>query len=445
MEITLDKKENNEGLIKVTLVEEDYQPKVDQKVKEYSKKAQLKGFRPGKVPPGVIKKMYGKSILVEEINNLLSSSLSEYIQKNDIKLIGEPLPEESSVESIDWDNQKEFNFEYAVGILDDFKLPLSDKTKVTKHLIKVDDKILNATIDDVKKQYGKREEPESASEESEVHVDMVSVDNPDEEFKHIPVDLKKTNKKESARFIGAKKGDEVTFDFKKLFKDHPDISNILGIADAELKKIKGEFKATVLHIYNISPAEINQELFDKVFGKDKVKDEKEFREKVKETVASNYERESTALLQRDIKDKLIEETKINMPENFVKRWLSKGSRANLSIEQVEKNFDIYVKELKWSFIQNRIATENKLDVSYEEIVDYTKQMMASQFGGSIPPELEPQMDAFASNYLQGENGQNYARIQEQLFNGKIMDHIMNTVSIAEKSVDLDTFKKKANS
>jgi FKBP-type peptidyl-prolyl cis-trans isomerase (trigger factor) len=211
LEITLNKKNNTEGLIKIIVTEGDYQPKVEEKVKDYARKATIKGFRQGKVPAGVIKKMYGKSILVEEINHLISHKLSDYIKENNLKILGEPLPDQDKAMSIDWDTQKNFEFDYEIGMVDDFDYELSSKVKVKSYPIEVDQKVIDETVSDLKKRFGKVTYPETSEAADNLFGELRSLEI-DFKKEHAFIGIENVEKKEQKKFIGLKVGDEVEFE-----------------------------------------------------------------------------------------------------------------------------------------------------------------------------------------------------------------------------------------
>ena len=438
MDITLDKKSATEGFIKIKLIETDYQHKVDEKVKDYAKKANIKGFRTGKVPTGVIRKLYGKSILVEEINHILSHSLTDYIKDNDIKLIGEPIPEIDKTRSIDWDNQKEFEFEYFVGLVDKFTYELSPKVKVKKHLITVDEKTIKSTIEDVKKQYGKMTNPEVAEEGDSVYGTLTLGERENDTL----IELKDIEKKEKKKFIGVKKDDQLTFKLRNAIKDDVVIARLFSTTIDEAKTLEGEVNFLVKNINRVEPSELNQELFDKTFGKDQIKSEKEFKDKVSETIAENYNRESEYLLDKQIRDLLVDKTKIEIPDEFLKRWIVFSNEGKVTAEQIEKDYSSYVKEFKWNLIQNRINEDQKIKVENDEVVTEAKNQIMAQFGGpAIAEQFGDRLDGIVSNYLNAENGQNYIRIFNDLKSVKTISYIKENISITEKKVSLDEFKK----
>lgn len=443
MDISLDKKSSTEASIKVKLNETDYQLGVAEKVKDYAKKANIKGFRPGKVPVSLIKKMYGKSIVVEEVNNILSKSLSDYIKENKIQLIGEPLPDQEKSKNIDWDNQKDFEFDYEIGMVNDFSYDVSSKVKVKKYKIELDKKGINETLDNVKKQFGNVTNPDTSTEGDDFFGTFNEVEGDLTNESLLKWDS--INKKEQKKFIGVKPGDVIEFDVQKLVNDHHDLMSLLDIGHDKAHDIQGQFTLTVKNINRTEHAELNQELFDKVFGKDAVKTEEEFIGKVKETVEQNYEREADLLLGRDLRDALIEKTKIEIPEKFLKRWLMVTNEGKITEEDIEKEFDEYLRSLKWDLIRNKVSEDNEIKVENEEVKDRAKTMILSQLGGAGAAEqLKDHMDSFADNYLQGENGQNYMKVYNEVREEKIMELIKSKVTLDEKKVNLDEFKKAAS-
>ncbi|WKV12077.1 trigger factor [Marivirga harenae] len=442
MDITLNKKDNTNASIKIILNEADYQPNVEQKIKEYRKKANIKGFRPGKVPTSYVKKLYGKSILVEEINSMLSKSLTDYIKENDLKILGEPLPNQEDAAKIDWDNQKDFEFEYTLGLVEEFDIPLNDKFKVEKHTIEVTDKVMKETMDNLTKQHGDTESVDESKAEDSLEGKLSTADGEVQEKVVLPIE--DAEKKAQKQFVGVKKGDEIKFDIEKTFKSAEAKSRLLGQNETDAQAASGEYILTVSDIKRTKPAEVNQELFDKVFGKDAVKTREEFDKKIKETIAENYDRETENLLNRDLVDNLVEKTKFDLPDDFLKNWLLLSNEGKITQEQIDKEYDLYTKDLRWNLIKNKIADANQDDIKVEhaDVMDYTKKMIAEQFGAyGMADQLGENMDSFAQNYLQGENGENYRKVYEEMLNKRVLDFIKEKISIKDKKVDLDGFKK----
>lgn len=442
MEITLDKKNNTEGIIKIKLTEGDYQPHVEEKVRDYSRKANIKGFRQGKVPAGVIKKMFGKSILVDEINHVLSHKLTDYIRENNLKILGEPLPNAEKSRNIDWDTQKDFEFEYQVGMVDDFSYDLSKNVKVKSFPIEVDAKVIDETLGDVKKRFGKATYPEISEAGDNLFGELRAADGSDfkKEYTLLPTD--KVVAQEQKKFTGLKKDDEVEFDLQNTFSSQEVVAEMLG-DDAE-NHGTGKVIFKVTNINRVEPAAVNQELFDRVFGKDTVATEEDFINKVKETIGENYNRESEHFLNHHIEDHFIANTNINLPDEFLKNWLKVSSEGKVDDAVLEKEFNEYKRGLKWDLVKNRIAEDNKITVESEEVRAKAKEMIISQFGGqAFAEQIADRLDGITDNYLQHENGQNFMKLYNQLRNEKILNFIKENITIEEKKVSVEEFKKIA--
>ncbi|MEK6479790.1 trigger factor [Catalinimonas sp. 4WD22] len=443
MDITLDKKSNTQASIKINLKEEDYQPQIEEKVKEYRKKANLKGFRPGKVPPAIIKKMYGKGIKVEEINQLLSQSLPKYIKDQDLNLVGEPLPNYENADSIDWENQKDFEFTYDVGFVNEFDYDVSDKLKVTKYKLELGEKEINDTIENLREQFN---ETENVEEVGNGDIINGKVARKEEEIENeTSIDLKQLDEKQAKVFVGAKKGEDIVFNIRETHPEDNDVATFLAKTPEEVAEIKGEFTFTIESILHRKPAELNQEFFDKVFGKDAVKSEEEFREKVKETMQENYDRETDNLLMLDIRNTLVDNTEFEIPEDFLKRWLLERNEGNITQEQIDKEFEDYVRDLRWNLIVNKISEDKEIKVEHDDVKEKAREMIEAQLGQSgLLGQLGDNLDPFVDNYLQGDNGNNYMQVFNQARTEKIFDFIKQNATLEEKKITVDEFKEEVD-
>jgi trigger factor len=436
LNITLNQTDGSNAQLKVVLEEADYAPKVDQQVKEFSKKAQIKGFRPGKVPAGLVRKMYGKSILVEQINKILQEEISNYIKNNDVKLLGEPLPDLNQ-QAIDWDNQKEFEFNYEVGLLPEINLPL-DKS-VEGYTIEVDKATIDEAYENLKRQFGQTTNPETSEEGDFIYGDLKQVDGEFESKTLIPTTRVVAGKEQ---FVGVKAGDTIRFDIRKAFgDDNSALAHVTGMSKEVAADLNGEFEFVVEKINRTEPAELNQELFDKLFCKDVVTTEEEFDAKIRETIQENYDREADNLLSRNIIDTLVDNVDVELPTDFFKRWLQVTNEGRLTAEQIEENFDKYLRELKWSMIKNKVVDENELKVTNEEVVAATKEKMLAQFNmPEIPEELVESMNNYANQYLSQDNGRNYINEYEQLLAEKVLAKLKEKMTVVEKTISAEDFK-----
>ncbi|TDQ15282.1 trigger factor [Algoriphagus boseongensis] len=438
MEITLDKHSANQALIKIKLNEADYQPKVDAKLKDYAKKAAIKGFRPGKAPVSMVKNIYGMSVLVDEINSILSESLNNYLKEQTFRILGEPLPVEKEDNSIDWKAQKDFDFEYKIGFVESVELPLDNKTKGTKYSIKVDDKLVNETIDNLKSQYGESTNPEVSEAGDNIYGDLKVIDGNFSKTLSLPTS--KLSKKLAAKFIGISKEAVVEFEAKEVKKD--EWSEAFGLSAEEAAEAKGAFTFTVKNINRTAEAELNQEFFDKIFGPDQVKSLEEFTEKVRETLQSSYDRESKVFTEEELKKVLVEKAKIDLPDTFLKEWLIRANDGKVTEEDVEKEYPIYANQLTWSLISNQIAKDNGIQAEHADVIEKTKEMIREQFASSgLGAQLEASMDVFVDNYLKGNEGQNYMNMLTSVQNDKVLAFVQEKIDLKEKNISIDEFKE----
>lgn len=443
MNITLEKKDATNASLKVKLEESDYRPKVGEKLKEYSRKAVVKGFRPGKVPATLIQKMYGKGILVDEINNLLIKSVNDYIKENKLNLVGEPLPNVEKSSDIDWDTQKEFEFSYSLGLAPEFSVDLSEQFKVSAYEIKLDDKEVNETIENLRKQYHRHEHPETSAEEDSLKGELKG--KAGDFSAQSSIDIPKVSTEAQAQFIGLSKGSQVTFDLQKAFTDAATLAKVTGLPEEEAAALSGEFEFTVEQITRHTPAPLDQEFFERILGKDAVTTEEEFVAKVREIISENYQRESEALLQRNIQDSLIDQHAFELPDEFLKRWLIASNEGKVTEEQVANEYDAYARELRWNLIKNKIAEENDIKVEHEDVMDKTKTLIRQQFGFPEGDEaMEGTVNSFADNFLKAEKGKNYMNIFNQVFADKVIELVKNKITIEKKPVDVEEFKKVAS-
>ncbi|MBC6696484.1 trigger factor [Hymenobacter puniceus] len=438
MDITLDKKDDQlNAILTVNLTEADYAPAVDAKLKDYSKKAQIKGFRPGKVPATLVRKMYGKGILADEINALLGKAVDGYIKDNNLKILGEPLPMSNN---IDLDAQKDYAFQFELGLLPDFELPADQSVTVDRHKVDLDENTLNETYEQIGRQFGENSEPE-VSEAGDYLTGKLAKAGEEGEGRPVLLPINKV-KNGADKFVGVKSGDVVTFDLKDAFGDESAIRNFTGFSKEEAAAVEGEYTLTVDKINRSATPEHNQELFDKVFGKDIVTSKEEYEEKVRSTVQENYDRESDNLMNRQIIDKMLESTTIEIPKEFFKKWLLRANEGKLTAEQIEEHYDDYEKELKWSLIRNKVVEEQELKVSNEEIVDRTMQKILGQFNMEMTPELEESVRGFADNYLRQENGKNYVSEYEAILAERVLENLRGKVVVNDNPITAEDFRNQ---
>jgi trigger factor len=437
--ITLDKKSITDGTIRISIQESDYLPAVDKKIKDYARKANIKGFRQGKVPSGVVKNLFGKSFMVDEINQLVSRSVTGYIRDNKLNVLGDPLPDEEKAAGIDWETQKDFDFEFRVGLAEDFKVELSEKLKVTRKVIEVSEKTVSEAVEDARVRYGNISYPEVSSVSDTLYGEVAR--EGEEEMKPGHINIQKLSQKAQKQFTGVKKDDVITFDGSGLSEDAEETARALNISEAEAKDIKGNFIFKVTTVSHSDPAELNQEFFDKVFGKDKVTTEEAFRAMVRETIEKNYERESDHMFEHELEHFFTDQIKFSLPEEFLKDWLKKTDEK-INDEVLIREFSSYTREMRWNLIREKIAELAEIKVEAADVREKAKIMIIEQFGGAaIADQLGDRMDAFADNYLQGNEGKNFMRLYNQLRNEKISAHIREKITVTNKTISLEEFRK----
>jgi trigger factor len=441
LNITLDRNEEQlTGLLNVHLDEADYSDAVEKQIKETTKKAQFKGFRPGKVPAGLVRKMYGKGILADEINRLLGQSVDSYLRDNNVKILGEPIPVPSDV---DFDTAKAFDFQFELGLLPDFDLPTENQVELKRPAITLDDATLAETNEQIVRQFGETTNPE-ASEADDYLFGKLKKAGAEGEGQTVLLPINKV-KNGQERFIGAKAGDTLTFDLSDAFGgDAGAIRSFSGLSREEASQATGEYEFEVEKINRTAAPEENQELFDKVFGPEAVSSKEEFDAKVRETVQGNYDRESDNLVNRRLIDAMIDNTTIRIPVEFFKKWLVRANEGKLDAATVEEHFSDYERELKWSLIRNKVVEDMGLKVETDEIRDRVLDKILGQFGGGmqLTDEMRQGMVGFADNYLKQENGKNYVQEYEAILAEKVVEALRGKVVVTDEPVTAEEFRNQ---
>ncbi|WP_205503051.1 trigger factor [Rufibacter psychrotolerans] len=439
MNITLNQTDGQNASLKVSLQEADYAARVDEQIKEYSKKANIKGFRPGKVPAGLIRKMYGKGILVDSINQILQESVNNYIKDNKLRILGEPLPDRQDENAIDWDTQKEFEFSYSVGLLPEFELPLNE-ISVDRYNIEVDQTTVDEAYEQMQNQFGQTTNPEVSEANDYLYGELKQTEGGDFNTKTL-IPLNKVVAGVE-KFVGVKPGDTLTFDLREAFgDDNAALAHVTGLSKDVTADLKGTFEFTVEKINRTEKAEMNQEFFDKIFGQGNVTTQEEFDAKVREVIKENYEREAENQLDRAIIDQLVEKASIEIPNEFFKRWLTVTNEGKITPEQIDEFYDQYVKELKWSMIRNKVVEENDITIKNEDVVNSARQKMMAQFNmPEVPEEMEETFNNFLDNHLKQNNGRNFVNEYEALVAERVLEFLKEKITITEKDVTAEEFR-----
>lgn len=439
MEVLLEKSSPTTAILKVKLVKDDYQSKVDKSIKDYSKRVSLKGFRPGKVPTQIIAKMYGKGILVDEVNHLLSHTVSDYIKENKLPVVGDPLPNRDQTQTIDWDTQTEFEFAFDLGLAGEFVVDFDQIDGITKYTIQAGESDLENTIQDLRQRFADNTHPDTSEEGDIIYGEITQG-----EFNAktaIPVNRVKQDEK--TKFIGLKVGDTVTFDIQNTFEDEAAIAHITGKKKEEVAELEGEYTFVVEDITRSVPAELNDEFFHKVLGfHEEIKSEEEFREKIAAIMQDNYDRETEALLKRDVEEKLLEKTPIELPQDFLKRWLLESNEGKFTAEDIEKEYDAFEKSLRLSLIHNRIAETHEIKVEPDELLEEAKRIVKGQFGFyGEGDEMNDVINRIAQQYLMDREKDNYRRVFQQVFENKVYQLVLSNIKPVDRTVSVSEFEE----
>ncbi|MBK7182463.1 MAG: trigger factor [Bacteroidetes bacterium] len=441
MNITQENIDELNAILKVKVVAEDYLPKVEGALKTYQKKANIPGFRPGKVPTGMIKKMYGKSIMVDEINKLLNDSLYNYINENKLDVLGNPLPKTDT--DVDFDNQKDFEFIYEMGLAPKFNLELSAKDKFTYTTVKIDDDLVNKYTTDIAKRYGKVEQVEVSAEGDLLNGDFVELDANGEIlaggiFKTSSVFTDRLKDETKKAFIGLKKDDKVVVDAQKISENATDLAAMLGVDKAVAETLTSKFQFTVKGISRLAASEINQEMFDKIYGPGAVNSEEEFKAKIREELGAMFVNDSERKFYNDVVDYLMNKVNFNLPTEFLKRWIVAVNEKPVTLDQVDAEFDNYAKGLKWQLIENKIIKENNIAVTNEEVIEHTKNLILQQFGKMAQsPMSDADLEDTAKRVL--ANQEEAKKLYEQVYGQKVMTLFKTTFTLENKEVAYDDF------
>jgi trigger factor len=435
--------------LKITVNPSDYEAKVKQTLEKHRKTAKIPGFRPGKVPFGHIQQKYGASVLSEELNKTVSQALNGYITENKLEILGNPIPTEKDGFKGDFANPGDFEFTYQLGIAPQVKVSLSPKSKFEYFKVKVDKKLIDQQIDDLTRRYGKLVSTDTVGERDMILAQFVELDE-DKEIKEGGIMHSSTismefvnDSKVKKELMGKKVGDKVTVNPTSVSKGGADTASMLGIDEAALDTISDDFQMTINEVKVMEPAVLNTELFDKLFGEGTVKDEKELKARVKSDLENMFVNDSDRLLTKAVYESLIEKTKVELPDNFLKRWIKFSNEKEVSSEQVEAEYGDYAKGLKWQIIQGNIFKANDIKLENDEVITFTKGLLVSnysQYGMPAPDDKE--LTASAMKVLQ--NKEEASRVYDMMAEQKLTKFFKDTVKLVEKEISYDAFVELAS-
>ncbi len=446
MNITKENIDDLNAVVKIQVDKADYDGNVEKVLRDYRRKANMKGFRPGMVPIGMIKKMYGKAVQIDEINKIVTENIQKYLTDEKIEILGDPLPRMDDQEKIDFDTQESFTFSFDLGLAPAFELKLSNKNKVPYYEIEADEKMKNDYLGNYTRRYGKFEKADLSEEKDMLKGKIEALDaesNPVADGTiaddtTLSIDIIK-DKKIKKQFIGRAEKETIDFDLRKAFPNDSEIAGLLKKQKDEVTGINGDFRFTVNEVSRFHPAEINQELFDRIYGEGVVSTEEDFRKRIDEEINTNLKNESNYKLSLDLKKLATDKTGFSLPEDFLKRWLLKVNEKATE-EQIEKDFGTFKHDLAWQLIRNKIARMNDVKITEEELQKEAENVTRYQFRQyGLFYATDEQVSNYAKETLKRE--EDAKRIADKILEEKVIELIKGMVKLETKSVSIEEFNK----
>ena len=438
MKITRVQKEQGVSLLKVVVDEKDYGESVEKMLHDYKRKANIPGFRPGMVPMGIIRKMYGKGVVAEQSYRIASNSVFEYLQKENIDYVGDVIPAEERG-AFDFDNGTEFEFIFEIGEAPKYDVKFTAKDKLTYHKIKIDKKMHASFLDNYLRRYGRLVEVDKVKKDEAL---TVTLDNGDLRVEDAYVGLISMNDEERKPWIGKKVGYKTTINVNEMYKTPSQRAAMLHVKEEELEGINPQFELEITKIRQFANPEINEEFFKTAFPEGNVKTAEELDAYIDAQIDSETKRESDYLFAGTVRNFILEKAALQMPVEFLKRWLFTINEGKFSMEEIEKDFDAFVKMFSWNYIQKQIITAEKLTVTTAEAEQEAKEFAAMQFAQyGMPNAPEEMLANFVKSIL--ENKEQNQKIYEKLYEQKVVEYIKSKVKVTEKAVSAADFAELA--
>lgn len=431
--MNISKRQNGElnAIITIEVKPEDYQPKVDEIIKSYRKTATIPGFRPGHVPAGIIKKKFGKEVLVEELNKILGEELYNYLRENKIEVLGSPIPVQKTDELI-IEEGKEYSFDYEIGLAPVFEVKMP-KNSIPFYRVKVDEKMIEEDLNDIRRRYGKFSNPEVAEESSVLYGEFEEVDengNPKEGANKTTTTLSiemLRDENEKKKFVGAKKDDVIRFNPMKATQNQTEVAAMLRV-EKDNEALHSDYNYTIKTVNKIEKAELNQELFDKVLGEGAASSEEEFKNKIKEGIASFFEKDSDRKFKTELRDVFLEENNFSLPDDFLKRMLKTRQEKQITDQEFDHEYFHLAEDLKWNLIQEKISSQQSFTIAADDIKNAARLLISQQFAQyGMPPPEDDKMEEMVMGYLNKDD--NEERLQRILIGQKVFDYLKQAVSL----------------
>ena len=438
MKITREQREAGTSVLKVLVAEADYAEAVDKMLRDYKRKANIPGFRPGMVPMGIVRKMYGKGAVAEQSYRIASNSVFEYLQKEGIEYVGDVIPSEEQGD-FDYENNTEHEFMFEIGEAPMIAVELTKDDKLTYNKIKIDDKMVEAYKDNYLRRYGRLVDVEKVEKDEAL---TVVLDNGEMRIEDAYVGLISMSDEERAIFLGKKVGDKMDVDVNELYKSASQRASILQVKQEELETINPKFSLEIKQIRQFANPELNEEFFKMAFPAGNITSEEELNKFLEAEIETELKRESDYLFTIRVRNFLMEKAGLQMPEAFLKRWLFTINEGKFTMEDIEKDFDGFVKMFTWNYIQKHFIQSAELRVSQEEAEAEAKEFAKAQFAQYGMPSAPEEMIANFSKQIL-ENKEQSQKIYEKLYELKVVEYVKSQIKVSNKSVSSEEFAKLA--
>lgn len=437
MNITRENVDALNAVVKVDIAREDYSDKVEKILIDYRKTANIPGFRKGHVPMGMVKKQYGKAVLVDEVNKLLQSALNKYLTEEKLDVLGQPLPK--TQDQIDWEADA-FSFEFELGLAPEFEVNLKGKKAIMQYNIIADAKMIDEQIERIQKQYGKLISQSVVEKDSEITGAFKNEEPLIENTVTLTLDKFKGKSTEKL-FIGAKAGDVIALKTKGLYDDDHELMEALKLGHDDVHGLDIEVTFTISEINTRELADLDQDLFDKLFGKDVVTSVTELKNKIKEDAEKQFVQQADQKLLNDVTEDLVENTKFDLPAEFLQKWMQTSGEQPLDRQQAKEEYDKSEKSLRYQLIEGKLITENNIQVTMDDIRNHSREMIKgqmAQFGQLNPSDKE--LDDIAARIL--SNQEEARRISEQLMSQKLLALYKEKANLKVKELSYENFVKE---
>ena len=438
MKITREQRELGTSILKVVVGEQDYGEAVDKMLRDYKRKANVPGFRPGMVPMGIVRKMYGKGAVAEQAYRIASNSVFEYLQKEGIDYVGDVIPSDEQGD-FDFENNTEHEFMFEIGEAPKIEVELTKEDKLTYNKIKIDEQIHEAYKDNYLRRFGRLVDVEEVKKDEALNV---TLDNGDMRIEEAYVGLISMNDDERAPFIGKKVGDKMEVDVNELYKSASQRASILKVKEEELESINPKFSLEIKQIRQFANPELNEEFFKMAFPAGNITSEEELDKFLSSEIESELGREADFLFTIRVRNFLMEKLALQMPADFLKRWLYVINEGKFSREEIEKDFAPFLKMFTWNYLQKHFIAEGDIKVTPEEAKAEAMsfaQMQFAQYG--MPSAPADMLEGFAKQIM--ENKEQLQKIYEKLFEEKVVEYLRGKIKVTEKAVSADDFAKLA--